>query len=96
MSHVPATEAIRVARITYRQLDHWTTHSMIRCRVANPGTGNRRRYTEREVRILTLMASLVHEGVDPTTAAKVARRLVTKGTARLGRFTITERTANAA
>lgn len=93
MSHIPAAEAILVAGITYRQLDHWTTNRYIRCHVPNPGHGNRRRYTEREVRVLTLMAALVREGVDPASASKVARRLVAKGSARLGKFTITERSA---
>lgn len=89
MTHVKATDAQRAARITYRQLDHWTTNGYIRTKTANPGSGNGRVYTEREVRVLTLMAGLVHAGVEPSVASRVARQIVAKGSSRLGRqFTV--------
>lgn len=92
-AHITAADAARKARVSYRQLDYWTTHGLIRVKEANPGTGNRRRYTEREVRVLTLMARLVKAGVEPRAASKIARQIVTRGAGRLGPLVVTERSA---
>lgn len=83
-TRLTASEAATTARVTYRQLDYWTTHGLIRTKVANPGTGNHRTYTEHEVRVLTLMAQLVKAGIEPRSAAKVARQVVTYGEGRIG------------
>ena len=75
---------------TYRQVDHWTSLGYLRARAAkaNPGSGNPRDYTPREVEVAEAMAALVRHGVEPKVAARLARRLVAKGYARLGRFTV--------
>lgn len=90
--HITAIQAVALAGITYRQLDYWTTQGYIRPRRnigANPGSGRQRQYTEREARILCTMAALVDDGLDPKSAALVARRLEMHGTAYLGGLTLT-------
>ena len=75
---------------SYRQVDHWTTLGYLKARrgTANPGHGFRRDYTPREVEVAEAMAALVKQGVEPKVAARIGRRLVAKGYARLGKFTI--------
>lgn len=78
------------AGATYRQIDHWTTLGYLRASrgTSNPGSGNPRTYTPREIEVAEAMTALVHQGVDPKVAARLARRLVSKGYARLGKFTL--------
>jgi len=93
-THLTANQAVKAAGVTYRQLDYWTTNRYVRCHHANPGSGYGRKYTAQEVHILTLMAALVKQGMEPRTASRVARRIVRTGQARIGRhFVITEASA---
>lgn len=83
-------ELARYVGATYRQIDHWTTCGYLRGSkgTSNPGTGNRRTYTPREVEVAEAMAALVRSGVAPNVAARLARRLVAKGYARFAGFTL--------
>jgi hypothetical protein len=90
MSEHKAPDVVDAAGITYRQLDYWTTRGWLRPRrhAHNPGAGNLRAYTDHEVRVAVLMGDLVRSGVTPPRAAKVARLAASKGSARLGMFTV--------
>jgi len=55
------------------------------------GTGSRwsHEYTDAEARVTVTMARLVRGGVDPRTAADMARHMETTGEARLGGYRVT-------
>lgn len=59
--------------ITYRQADHWVRRGFIRTTPPNPGSGRPRRIAESEIAALTTMARLVHAGLTPEIAARLAR-----------------------
>lgn len=65
--------AADLARVTYRQLDHWIRKGYIHG--ANPGSGYSRDLTGHEVLVLRHMSALVHAGMTATEAAPIARRL---------------------
>ena len=82
-------ELIRAARITYRQLDYWTTARYLRAAAvtrhsqpqplgmrSNPGSGHERTYDAAEVTVATRMGILVRAGLAPAAAAVTARRSV--------------------
>lgn len=76
------------AGITYRQLDHWTRNGFITAEQYDTGSGYHRSYSETERRVTRIMGPLVADGLHPKTASRVAREIVTGGTARLGGFTV--------
>ena len=86
--------ALRVG-VTYRQIDHWTTNGYLVAKVANPGSGNPRDYSPREVRVAEVMAWLVSDGMTPKVAARVARTIARRGKARLGRHLVVMRRTDA-
>ncbi len=82
---VTAPDFIR-AGLTYRRLDHWTTCQYLQPEGdANPGTGRSRCYPYSELRIARLMVQLTDAGIEPATAARLARRPV-EGAAELRRL----------
>lgn len=81
---------------TYRQVDYWTSCGYLKAAVANPGSGNERDYSPREVRVAEVMAWLVDDGLTPKVAARLARAIVTRGRGQLGRRLIVTRRNDAA
>ena len=59
---VGARDAMRLAGITYRQLDHWTRLGLVRCSTS-VSSGYARGYEPREVEILTALAAATNVGV---------------------------------
>lgn len=78
-----AAEIIDRARITYRQLDFWVSNGYLRPRrqATHPGSGNTRTFTPHEAEVAEVMGELVALGVAAAPAARLARRLVTRGSA---------------
>jgi len=78
------------AGITYRMLDYWTRTGYLTAeRPGGTGPGHSREYTDAEARVAVTMARLVRAGVDPRTAADMARHMETTGEARLGGYRVT-------
>lgn len=70
---VYATEVMREAGITYRQLDHWCRAGFAHPVNSGPGIGHARRFTRDEMRTLTCMGRLVGAGMRPDAAYVIAR-----------------------
>lgn len=70
---VYATEVMREAGITYRQLDHWCRAGFAHPVNSGPGIGHARRFTRAELRVLTCMGRLVGAGMRPDAAYVIAR-----------------------
>jgi hypothetical protein len=92
VTDLTAIESAQRAGITYRQLDHWVTRGYLhpRRRAHNPGSGHPRTFTPREGDVAEAMAGLVALGMLPAAAAKIGRRIVTKGEAKVGGLRITK------
>lgn len=70
---VTAPDLIRVG-LTYRQVDWWATKGWLQPENgANPGTGSSRRFPHSELRVARLMVALTDAGIEPATAARLAR-----------------------
>jgi DNA-binding transcriptional MerR regulator len=69
--------AARLARITYRQLDHWATTGLVAPSLApaRPGTGNRRRYSFTDVVVMRTAGELRRAGVSLQSIRKVVGEL---------------------
>jgi DNA-binding transcriptional MerR regulator len=86
--HAPAqpagfssTAAADLAKITYRQLDHWATTGLVAPSLApaRPGTGNRRRYSFTDVVVMRTAGELRRAGVSLQSIRKVAGELMRLG-----------------
>src|SRR4051812_22543826 len=64
------SEVAVLARVTYRQLDHWIGKGDLAFPDAHPGSGTRRRWTEQEVDAARVFAALVHHGLTPAAACE--------------------------
>jgi hypothetical protein len=58
-------------KASFRQIDHWCRRKYIKAETA--GSGDFRRFSEVEKRILKLMDRLVEAGFKPEAAARIAR-----------------------
>jgi DNA-binding transcriptional MerR regulator len=83
---VSSTELAQRARISYRQLDHWTRKGYIPGfeRDVHIGSGYLRHYDEGQVSVVMEMAKLVHAGITVEVASMIAIELVDSGSAQLG------------
>src|SRR4051812_29488125 len=82
---ISALDAHTLARITYRQLDHWARQGWVRPSL-DPGTGRsgRRRYTTEDVVRLDLLRHLAQSRVNAAQAApQVATFRVPEGDVRI-------------
>jgi len=81
------------AGITFRMLDYWCRTGLLNAEprgdAFGSGSGFPRVFTDAEARVTVTMARLVRSGVDPRTAADMARRMETTGEARLGGYRVT-------
>lgn len=78
VGHVPG--------LTYRQLHYWITAGLIRPSTTSIGSGYPLDIPDREIAVLRVMVPLVHEGLTPTRAAEIARKVLADGSAPLGDF----------
>lgn len=84
MSAVFTTPALaKHLGISYRELDHWVTQGWIASTTLNggedrrnPGTGKVRVWVGREVSVARIFANLVHAGMKPRFAGRIAEGLV--------------------
>jgi len=69
--------AARLAKITYRQLDHWAATGLVAPSLApaRPGTGNRRRYSFTDVVVMRTAGELRRAGVSLQGIRKVVGEL---------------------
>lgn len=79
-----AAEACERAGITYRQFDYWATKGWLPGVLPVVGTGHKRTLADEQSRHLIVMAELVHGGVHPESATKIATALVAAKTVMLG------------
>jgi DNA-binding transcriptional MerR regulator len=72
-----SSEVCDLAGISYRQLDYWTRtgHAPGESR-RRTGSGNRRRWSERQAAVLAVMARLVETGARPSECAEVVAYLM--------------------
>ncbi len=61
------------AGITYRQADHWCRRGFVRTTPIDGGSGRPRHLEPAEQTVLHTMARLVHAGLTPETAGRLAR-----------------------
>lgn len=66
-------EAVRLANISYRQLDYWTRCKYIMFDSGGNGPGDPRDYTVVEVKIAAAMQRLIKFGLSVGDAARIAR-----------------------
>lgn len=62
--------------LTYRQIDHWTTRGWLVAETASPGTGFRRCYRYRELRVARIACRLIAVGFKTETAVSLARAAI--------------------
>jgi len=62
-----------LARISYRQLDHWVRKGFLRPDVDNVGSGRRRTFPPGELAVARVMGALAAAGMTPRAAERVAR-----------------------
>lgn len=64
-----------VPGLTPRQLDHWMSKGYLKAKPGGPpGSRRPRELPPKEIRVAEIMTRLVHGGVTPATAARLARR----------------------
>lgn len=66
-------EVARLARITYRQLDHWTRKGWVVPIEEHTGSGVPRHFTNDETEHVRIMAELVHAGFAPVDAYMITQ-----------------------
>ena len=69
-------EAHRIARISYRMLDYWIREGLVEPAVPAKGTGNRRRFSWRDLVAVRAIAALREAGVSLQAVRKVQAALV--------------------
>lgn len=75
---------------TYRQLDWWARTGLLGAHHSGRGHGNVRRWTERDRRVVAVMARLTRSGfgIWPEAAAEMAHRYVDTGERRIVRGSV--------
>jgi hypothetical protein len=69
-------EVAELARVSYRQLDHWVGSGFLVIADAAPGSGTRRHWSPDEAHRAHVFAELVHAGVTPQAAAEAMPSLL--------------------
>lgn len=59
-----STEAAKRAGLSYRQVDYWVRKRLIVPTVEANGTGTRRQFSDEDVALLVMLASLRREGYE--------------------------------
>jgi hypothetical protein len=59
--------------LSYRRLDMWTSRGLLEADVRNPGSGQRRTWSESELVVAAMMARLTDAGLTIEAAHRVAR-----------------------
>jgi DNA-binding transcriptional MerR regulator len=62
-------EVAELARVTYRQLDHWVSRGYLAQSHQHPGSGGHRRWSPDEVQRARAFGALLHAGVSPIAIA---------------------------
>jgi len=62
--------------VSYRRLDYWARCGYLRPHGEGAGSGRRRRWSERELRVAALIVRLVDAGLTLPVAAQIARAAV--------------------
>jgi DNA-binding transcriptional MerR regulator len=72
---IGSNDVVELARITYRQLDHWVRAEYVRPRQNGHGhgSGHMRVWSIDEVAVCVRMGVLVEVGLTPQAAARIAR-----------------------
>lgn len=65
----------RETGLTYRQVDHWTTHGVLRPAKASPGSGHRRAFDPDEARVARALRGLRELGAGLEVLAEAAGQL---------------------
>jgi DNA-binding transcriptional MerR regulator len=78
---IRSTELIRMAGITYRQLDHWSRRGFIETK--HPGNGRQRQWDEDETERTLMLARLVRAGFEPERASTYVTWLLRDGQVQL-------------
>lgn len=71
--HLTHLDMQALARITYRQLDHWVRKGWLRPDVDDVGSGYRRTFPPAELDVARVMGALTAAGMTPRAAERVAR-----------------------
>jgi hypothetical protein len=74
---IRSVELIRMAGISYRQLDYWSRRGFIETK--HPGYGRHRQWDPAEVERTVMLARLVHAGLDPEWAVRWVPPLLSGG-----------------
>lgn len=69
-----SAEVVKLADITYRQLDYWTRQHWVTATPQMPGSGQQRSYTLQEAQRVALMAKMVAAGIPPLDAHMLTLR----------------------
>lgn len=80
--HTSAEVLARFPSLSYRQLHYWTRLGLVGP-TEGPGSGYLSMYTAEEVAVIGLMTDLIHAGMTPRPAAKMARDLIATGSTTL-------------
>lgn len=72
-----AAQTVALTGITYRMLDYWCRTGYLRRDM--PGSGNYRRFTERDIRVLKLAPRLIAAGFTTPRACAIAAELIDNG-----------------
>ena len=74
---IPTEELARRAGLSYRIVDYWVRQGVLRPSVAHgDGTGTKRRFSDRDVRLATLLNQLRAMGARIDTLRAVARNVI--------------------
>jgi hypothetical protein len=87
-------EVAELARVSYRQLDHWVGSGFLAIADAAPGSGTRRHWSAEEAHRAHVFADLVHAGVTPQAASEAMATLLVgddRFVVELGLLTVTGR-----
>jgi hypothetical protein len=68
-----SVDLMRLAGLTYRQVDHWCSQGYLRPPEPSPGSGAQRLFPPDEIRVAAIMGALVGSGVSVPSAARAAR-----------------------
>lgn len=68
---------------TYRQLDYWSRCGFIQQGRPAPGSGQQRRWTYRDLLVVTLMLAMIEAGIGPRLAARYANSAIDQRSASL-------------
>lgn len=74
--HLPVTQVVDALHASYRQVDHWIRQGWVDVEGRDCGSGNHRTIDPRALVVLRVMDELVHVGIAPSKAGRIAAQLV--------------------